>query len=369
VVLGAAILGSTGGIAPGAAAPQATSLVDQLESYGNGQFGAVIAALTQGDGLRDTVRRLQEEGGSWVDAAPPDERARRFAILSTVALEMVSHTLAGTTLEFEQARPLIEWMCERFRRERPSRIERLFHLGSIAVLQAARDEEMLVGAKVWFPRRSTHTHVLHGAARFPSESRFKLAWLTSRPELSQIAPFPVKPGVLRTQTLTALLDPNRLEFTRELQETVRDLGRLVTDPDVGPDVGQEAILRRGVLHFTMGNEIDASADLRSVSSSSDPFIGYLAHVMLGVVHERRQEIDTAIDHFEAALRHVPATAASIALASALTRAGRDAEAARVIAAWRASEATRPQDPWRVYGSRDYRRLPAYVREMRSLIHP
>jgi hypothetical protein len=106
-------------------------------------------------------------------------------------------------------------------------------------------------------------------------------------------------------------------------------------------------------------------DLQAAFKSSDPYIRYLASVMLGFVHESSGRADRAIRYYTDAVAVMPATAASLALASALFRQGKDVEAAQVLARW--DEDGRPEDPWRLYGNRDFRLFPRFRDELRAWV--
>jgi hypothetical protein len=86
-----------------------------------------------------------------------------------------------------------------------------------------------------------------------------------------------------------------------------------------------------------------------------------------LVLERTGRVADAIEHYQSAMRVVPATAASLALASALFREGRGSEAAQLVSTW--ASTPRPEDPWRLYGLRDYRLFPGFRADMRRMIHP
>jgi hypothetical protein len=147
----------------------------------------------------------------------------------------------------------------------------------------------------------------------------------------------------------------------ELQRTLDALGLLVNDPSVG----LEAKLRRAALRVAMGQPEAAIADLRDAGRAADPFVRYLAHVLVGVALESTERRAEAVAAYQEAVRTVPATAASIALASALFRENRRTEAGGVVETWAGAE--RVEDPWRLYALRDYRLFPSYLRTMRALV--
>lgn len=336
----------------GNAAQQAT-VPQVLARYGGGEFEAAIDDLVRDGELGEAVERFREGSKPWLSDAAANDRPRRLGIVAIVALELVARGVDGTIDEYESARPLVEWACTLLRREQPSEIERLYHLASVALAQGARDESLLAGG----PPRGTR-HILHGAERFPGEGRLKLAWLTVRPETRFISSWPLPPGYL---LYPATRDPDPRGAMKELQRTLDALGLLVNDPSVGA----EAKLRRAALRVAMGQPGVVSADLQDAGRSADPFVRYLAHLLRGVALESTDRRAEAVAAYEAAVRTVPGTAASIALASALFRENRRSEAAGVVETW--AGADRTEDPWRLYSLRDYRLFPGYLRTMRALV--
>jgi tetratricopeptide (TPR) repeat protein len=340
-------------------APQQTSVANALERYGRGEFEAAVADLTERTAYKEAEKRFRREAGEWLLAGPVQDRGSRLAIVSALGLEIVASTLARPRSDYSAVRPLVEWTCGLLRQVPPSEFERQFHLASIALLQGVRDEELLSNAFLYSDEPRSE-HVRHAGSRFPEESRFKLAWATGRLEAQLIASWPITPAFLLADTFGRFrADPPGA--ASQLQETLDALGRLVDDEAVG----LEARLRRGVLHFTMDQPEEAVADLRDAASSTDPFLRYLSHLMQGLVHERAGRPADAIPHFRAAWQIVPATSASLALSSALFRAGQGSEAAQVVASW--SSAPQLDDPWRLYGQRDFRRFPQYLQQLRQMI--
>jgi hypothetical protein len=119
-----------------------------------------------------------------------------------------------------------------------------------------------------------------------------------------------------------------------------------------------------VLTFLQGRPETAQTDLALAARSTDPFVHHLANVMLGLIAERGGRLEDAIDRYAAARKAVPATTATLVLAAALSRAGRSAEAEKIVSHW--SQQPRPPDPWWLYGLRDYRLVPGYLERMRAI---
>jgi hypothetical protein len=178
-------------------------------------------------------------------------------------------------------------------------------------------------------------------------------------ETQVIASGPLSPGYLLTADV-ARHRVDRPDATKVVQQTLDALGLLVNDEAIGHEVK----LRRGVMRFTIG-QAGALEDLRDASKSTEPFIQYLSNMMLGLLDERTGRAVEAIEHYRAAVRIVPATAASLTLGSALFRQGRGTDAVEIVSAW--ASAPRPDDPWRLYGLGDYRLFPGWLAQMRQMI--
>ena len=144
-----------------------------------------------------------------------------------------------------------------------------------------------------------------------------------------------------------------------LRDTFDRLEKLASEPAIE----HEIVLRRGVLRFMSGAP-DAAPDFQHAAQSDEPFVRYLAHLMLGIAYERTGESRGAIGAYSLAVRATPGTAASMALASLLFREGRTDEAAQVADEW--ARRPRVDDPWRQFAHGDYRLVPEILGVLRSV---
>lgn len=333
-----------------------------LERYLGGEFDAAVTQLRAGRSLADAAKSLMRGADRWIELGR-DNRIRRSGAVAALALELVASARGDTFYDFRTNRTLLEWACQRWERQQPSEAERMFHLASIALYQGMRDDLILTNPH---PERYRNwvggtrgQHVRHAAARFPHEARFKLAWATAEPVSVFIASTPIAPGELNPGNRRFVADDPIAVI--EAQNTRRALGLLVSDPAVGA----EARLRRGVVAFIMDAPADARGDFEQAATSDDPFVNYLAHLMLGTIHERSGDSARALHHFLQAFETIPARAAALAYAAALVKTGRVDDGTELIERWLRS--TPPPDPWRIYSLRDYRFFDAYRDRMRRLV--
>ena len=278
----------------------------------------------------------------------------RLRVVTTLALELVARGVDGTTAEYVEARPLVEWACQKYRAVAPTESERLFHFAAVALQQGARDDQ-------FGPAHRDGTranHLLHALERFPQDSRLRLAYVTLGRPAHLLSGWPVSPGFLVS---AGAIDPEPPEAAKSLQAADDMLSVLVDDPQVG----DEATLRRGALRYMRGQFETARPDLEVAAKSREDFVRYLGSLMLGLTLERTGREAEAVPYYAAAFRVLPATAAAVALSAALARQGRSAEAAPVIEEW--SGADRADDPWRLYSFRDYRLFPSYLSRLRAMV--
>jgi hypothetical protein len=327
-------------------------VISALDAYARGDYVESMAALRGKDPLRETVRHFREHVARWADA-DPILKPRRRAVAMAVTVELVSAGVAGRWDEYMAARPLIEWMCEAVRKEPPADAERLFHLATIGLLQGASDDTTLLG---FGSQEGRDGHLFHAGARFPFEPRLKLALILTRPGMLAIGTRPV--GVQVAYASVRWTPPDAARPADALRDTFERLAALATEPAIE----HEVVLRRGVLRFMTGAP-DAVPDLQHAAASDEPFVRYLAHLMLGVFYERTGESRSAIGSYSLAERAIPGTAASMALASLLFREGQTDEAARVADEW--ARRPRVDDPWRQYEFGDYRLVPDVLSVLRS----
>ena len=345
---------ATGASGNGGTQSASDRVASALDTYARGAYVEGLAALRGKAPLRDTVRDFREYAPRWVDA-DPILQARRRTVAMAVTVELVRLGVAGRVDEYLAARPLIEWMCTAVRTRPPTDAERLFHLATVGLLQGAADEMTLLGFGVQEGRSG---HLFHAAERFPFEPRLKLALMLTRPGMLAIGTRPLGRQVAYASMTLRHLNLDAGHQTGVLRDTFDRLEMLVREPAIE----YEVVLRRGVLRFMTGAP-DAAPDFQHAAGSDEPFVRYLAHLMLGIVYERSGEPRSAIGAYSLAVRATPGTAASMALASLLFREGQTDEAARVADEW--ARGPRIDDPWRQFEFGDYRLVPEVLSVLRS----
>jgi hypothetical protein len=131
----------------------------------------------------------------------------------------------------------------------------------------------------------------------------------------------------------------------------------------GPLVKDEALLRRGVLQLLADRLAGASQDLGVASQSADPFVSYVANLMLGSMYDSSGQTEAAAARYAKASSIAPASSARLALAAALVKQGRARDAADISDQTLADD--RLEDPWRMYGLGMFHALPQYLALMRA----
>jgi hypothetical protein len=245
--------------------------------------------------------------------------------------------VGGTTAEYRAIVPILEAACALVRSRPPGGAEHLFHLAAVALLQGASDDVAVI------------SHAQHAAAHTP-DSRFFLAGVTAHRALHLMAARPIFHGYLNR---LGTLDPGTGADTKALRELLALISRLVDDPGVG----LEARLRRGVLTFLMREPGDGLEDFTAAARSSDGHVAYLAHMMLGVLHERQQRLAEAVAEYRRARGMVTAPSATMRLSYALFMNGEQPEAGDLASGLKTTDPV--TDPWYLYSLRDYRFWPDY----------
>jgi hypothetical protein len=314
-------------LVPAGHAQDAPSFRPVFEAFLRGDFamrelpGVTGARSSSGADVRKLLAR---DGAIWVSAGPPDERDRRRLIVAAVALHL-ANTIGSS--DWRRANDVLEWGCSFVRRNaRPSEPERLWHWAAVAVTQASADS--------W----QAETHADHASKRFPDEPRFALA----------------RAVALEMQTWPD--DRHRSPRDRDAALADRVIAGFRTAAKY-PEARAEANIRLGFFTLRHGLAGNALRQLREAAEVKDPYLRYLLGLFEGRAYERENDPDAAIAAYRRALDAVPhAQTAELALASALARRGRQAEAAAVTQA-ALRPGPRPSDPWVSYGLGDLRMWP------------
>jgi VWFA-related protein len=341
--------------------PQAAQnlVVSSLERYAKGEYDQGVKQLIGTRPVSSVLRAFRKDADDWINRAAAPARTQRVAVVGAMSLELLAATFDQHRDEYVKSREIIEWACQRFRRLPASEVERQFHLGGIALAQAAGDKRFIDGyagyGSNFMPLGS---HAEHPTERFPREARFKLALATANPEVQQIATWPLPPGYLVYPA------PLQIEHQYERQiisDSLQVLSELFDDPAVAG----EARLRSGVLRFVREDVSVARTDLEHAEQANDPAIRHLAHLMLGTIADQAGDSSEALRRYRLAYDTVPAATASIALAGRLFRSGAVDDAAAVLRAF--DSAPPPPDPWELYGQREFRSFAVIRHEMRKAV--
>lgn len=383
------VLGVDGGLWNGvdAAQREAPPFVQALDAYDAGNYEAAVFLL-QKFGM-DNLSLWDRYAYRWVDGAPEEARERRRKIAALVALEASLEMFRIDRGRIQQ-RPPVDWVisepaswtllekgCEIVRRSSPSDFERVWLLAAAALVQGAQNSmSESTGVTLVQPVTMLYRHTSHALERFPNEPRLALAVMVMRPEVrrlpheASIDPELFTQGFHMGSPHDGLRDPDQAARAAlkehasglRLQQAIEGLSALVNRPAIAPEVR----LRRGMLYFTRGDVDEAFTDFIAASAAADPFVAYLGHVYRGLVFDARDERDAAMDAYSAALRAVPnARSGAVALIADLMLVGREEEAN--AAAVQAFSTPAPLDPWRYFSTGDYRFLPGYISELRTMV--
>jgi tetratricopeptide (TPR) repeat protein len=322
-----------------------------LERYAVDAGGSVASEISKRREFPLILSRYSDEAERWVGASNGAERTRRERLAVGFAMELLAAAVEGSIQSYESGRGLIEWACRLLAKGPPTEFERAVHLTSVAILQGVGDYLSLGIDEVQNKRAG---HLDHALARYPDEDRLKLARVLSRYELRVITTTRMEPSELVPST--RYRPPG--DGAKRLGETFDLLSALD-----GPLVKDEAVLRRGVLQLLAGKLAGASQDLGAASQSPDPFVAYIANLMLGSMYDSSGQTEAAVGRYAKASSLVPASSARLALAAALVKQGHAKDAAEIGA--QALAADRVDDPWRMYGLGLFHALPQHLAAMRS----
>lgn len=314
---------------------QEVSVTQLLELYDSGDFDVVrnaVRAASQGD-LRVVLEALERDGEKWITADGEAHRERRNLAAAVFALEVAD---AAVFQQWSHGQQLVEWACSRMRsrRERTD-LERTFHLAAIALIEGAGDLKAL------------DEHVGHVRSRFPDEPRILLA-RAFKAEVEYWRLYRTRAGGIDGGS-PSIVAP-ALRRAGERRENAR-----------------EAALRLGFLAYQKDRHDEALAELSKVLPGDDSGQLYLAHLISGWVYEEQGKRSDAEAAYRRALSAVPlAQSATLHLAVVLYETDRRDEGNDFVARMLAADPA-PEDPWRIYGYGDYRRLPMLIDRLRRSI--
>jgi tetratricopeptide (TPR) repeat protein len=328
----------------------AAALFDAYDGGDHAQVRRAFAAANDVAALRGAIERTGER---WTAAAGPAAAPRRRLVAAAVALEFAAVRMED---EWKALRSLVEWGCRLIRKDAVSDAERTFHLASVALGQGARDRGLLFDDGGALPRWD---HLKHARSRFPDEPRFQLAqvWLTAgEPVLGE-----------RYMSDFELAGTDHVGFLRvggrrRIDGEIRRLEKLAAVPSIR----HEALVLAGFLHVARNRLGPAQAAFREAAhADAEPFVRYLAQFLLGRTFARQERVDDAAAAYARALEVIPhAQSAALARAALLFQAG-NVDTALALVNHSFAARPRPQDPWRLFGYGDFRRLPQYLERLRA----
>lgn len=331
-----------------------------LARYDSGDFLGVRAELLAAPNLADVGSLLRTQGQRWIEAGPPRSAARRRTVAAALGLELArpsdpaSGTPAALALPWSERRALIYWGAKLLAENlRVDDAERAWYLAAVASFQG-----MLQFNQQMEGFQDAPDLVDQAIARVPDEARHRWTraklieyWLEV---FGAAAPFRPDDRQQAYESAASRGDGDlRAEMQLHLVSRFLEANRN-TDEALGPFVGsgrreaaKEALARTAVAE----------------SAAEEPFVVYMARFLRARIHDRLDQRAEAEDAYQSALALFPrAQSAAIALAT-LTYLRGDMTAARQLAD-SAVRSDAGADPWRSYGLGDYRRLPAYVEQMR-----
>jgi tetratricopeptide (TPR) repeat protein len=289
--------------------------------------------------VADIKSLITRDSALWIAEGPPAERDKRRLIAASISLYLANSLASGTWQgSWLRGIELMEWGCALVRRNAaPTEAERLWHWAAIALTQASGDGN------------AAEHHSNHASDRFPDEPRFALA----RAVALELRSFPDD----RHRTLR---DRNGTLADR-LIERFRNAAKY-------PETRAEARIRLGFVMLRLKLAGAALDTLRESGEVKEPHLRYLHGLFEGRAYDQAGKPDEAVAAYRRALAAVPrAQTAELALASALARSGRQADALRVMETALAPVASPPPDPWLLYGQGDSRFWPAIARALEAAL--
>jgi tetratricopeptide (TPR) repeat protein len=336
-----------------------------LERYGQGEHAAVVAELRSASNADEAAAFVRREGERWIESGTTGSAPGRRGVAAALALEVArpTHSLPGSRLASENAptwserRTLIFWGAAMLGDSmRVTSVERAWYLAAIASLHG----QLQFGRSMQGWKEATDL-LAQAIVRVPDEGRHR--WTDAR-VLEQwmergVLSRRTRPDELRNayEAAASRADGDlRAEMQLHLVSRFLDANK-DADEALGPivdegrrEAAQEALARTAFAEGLTGDE----------------FLVYMCRFFRGRLHDRLDQRAEAEAAYRAALEVFPgAQSASMPLATLLFLRGEEAEARRLVDAVLASPGA--EDPWRVYHLQDYRRLPAYIAEMRAAL--
>jgi len=331
-----------------------------LDAYHAGRYEQAAADLRATADLRTVAREFSRFADAWIDRAPVDEREHRFRVSAVAQLEVIRETLDRPPAVYESGRHGIEAYCRKFRERIPSPFEHAWMLASVALLQGAHDDRVLLGVGPGGQIFPSESHARHASGRFPSEARFPLAavpWY----EISTISR---RSDDRALQTMVP--GPGGTFVTADLSKRLAQTVVLLEAFPESSVVHAEAQLRLGIVRYQLKEPAKALEALAVAAPAADSFVGFLAHLFMGRVHESLDRRAEAIASYRAAVGIRPgAHSGAVSLASLLFLTGARDEAAAGMEATTGVHAG--ADPWRLYGGGDLRFWQGYRTRLHSLL--
>jgi tetratricopeptide (TPR) repeat protein len=339
----------------------AQTATEWLTRYGSGDQSAVIAEIGRTTDFAPIAAALARAAPRWAASGQsPDRRLVAAALLLEVAR-------AGMETSWADVRGLVEAGCSLLRQDEiPSPSEHVWQRAALALIEGASDAKFLRPSPL--SATGTYDHLRHLTSRFPSDDRVALAAVVSPRPGRADAEFPRDVVWQPVEALEAAGPAGRVDLIirRDKRAMIAELEPLTTRPDVAA----EANLRLGYLLFQLHEDTDAMTRFdRTIGSTDDPFLLYVAELLAGRTEARRGRASQAERRFRRALAIVPhAESASEALAAELFVTGRADEASALADAALPGPDSTP-DPWRLFGYGDFRLLPALMDDVRRAVRP